>query len=116
MGNQMQRSQQHHQLNLKSSSMQNSTHHGDADGVSTITGSTQTANQSLSSVRNRTCTESSSNVSPQKEIKRNSGSLDATSSNNESKGRPKKDTNVLDLNLITIVIFLNMKIIVYVSS
>ena len=102
MGNQMQRSQQHHQLNLKSSSMQNSTHHGDADGVSTITGSTQTANQSLSSVRNRTCTESSSNVSPQKEIKRNSGSLDATSSNNESKGRPKKDTNMLDLNRITI--------------
>ena len=64
-----------------------------SNDAANVTGNTQPANQSLVSVRERACAESNNgNISPQKEIKGNNGSLDnsSTHSSRDMKGRPKK--------------------------
>ena len=81
------------QQNVKSNSMQNcgSISSGLSSDATNVAGNTQTANQSIASVRNRTCVESN-NTSPHKEIKGSSGSIDVSSthSSREIKGRPTK--------------------------
>ena len=84
------------QPNSKTNSLQNGSNNNNSNmssDATNVTGNTQTANQSLASVRNRACAESTnSNISPQKAIKANSVSLDisSTHSSRDMKGRPKK--------------------------
>ena len=96
MVNSMQRSNSlQQQQNTKSTSMQScSSSGGMSTDATNAAGNTQTANQSIASVRNRTCTEST-NTSPHKEIKASSGSLDVSSphSSRDIQGRPRKQIN-----------------------
>ena len=85
----MQRSNSSQQQQSKS--IQNCGNLLTSDASANVAGNAQTANHSIASVRNQTVAENiPSSISPQKEIKGSSGSLDISSSNTarEMKGRP----------------------------
>ena len=93
MVNSMHRSnstQSNSKINLLQNCNDNSSTSNMSGDATNVAGNSQTANQSLTSVRNRACAESNSNTSPHKEIKTNSGSLDISSahSSRDVKGRP----------------------------